>query len=250
MLRSPAKRLNWPHSAVAESGCCAIAVSAVLHLAVVCLIVQLRPVPIRDTAVAPGWVVMGASVEPPGPAPIAQTTLRSMVPRSTVTMPPPASVAQPRTPWTGPLALRAGRITGAPSGQAQAEGARRLAMAQPPLPSAAPAPPDTSAPIPPRADGASLAALQQRIGRAVEDAKYYPPLARQTHREGRVAVSFSYRDGAVADVALLQSSLSATLDHAALTAVRVAHYPSAPSGLAGHQLRLTVWVAFSMVAFD
>jgi protein TonB len=106
------------------------------------------------------------------------------------------------------------------------------------------------APPPAPPDGAAIAALEQRISRAVNNAKYYPAMARQTHREGRVAISFNYRDGTVADIALQQSSQSPMLDNAAIAAVRLAHYPSPPADLNGYRLRLTVWVQFSLVALE
>jgi protein TonB len=105
-------------------------------------------------------------------------------------------------------------------------------------------------PAPAPDNGAALAALEARIGAAVNAAKFYPPAARLMHRQGRVAVSFAYRDGSVEQVALAQPSQVASLDNAALAAVRRARYPMPPPSLGGQSLHLRVWVTFALVQAD
>ncbi len=68
------------------------------------------------------------------------------------------------------------------------------------------------------------------------------------HLQGRAQIGFTFRDGAVRDIALTQTSQSGLLDRAALAAVRDASYPPAPRPLAGTALALLVWVNFDLTA--
>jgi protein TonB len=95
---------------------------------------------------------------------------------------------------------------------------------------------------PPAVDVAGLKVLIQH---AVQEAAVYPPRARLLHRQGRAQVRFDYAGGAVAGVALAQSSQSPMLDEAALEAVRRATYPKAAAQL---RLALVVWVNFVQAA--
>jgi TonB family protein len=97
-------------------------------------------------------------------------------------------------------------------------------------------------------DAASLAHLGGSIHEAVQAAAVMPAAARRQRREGRAQVGFSYLDGAVAEIALIQSSQSRLLDDAAIDAVRSAHYPMPPAPLRGRKLPIQVWVEFRLSA--
>jgi TonB family protein len=119
--------------------------------------------------------------------------------------------------------------------------------ARPAAPSVSAAPSPVAAPAAHAAPSpADVAGLKLHIRDAVRAATLYPAVARQMHREGRAQVAFAYVDGAVRDIALIQSSRSNLLDEAALAAVRRATYPRPPAGLEGVRLALEVWVNFGL----
>jgi TonB family protein len=189
------------------------------------------PVPRGDFAVV---------FAPPPPAPpvsLSEASVRAvpdqMPVSATLTAPAAISYAPPRPRNAMVRATPHAAAPAAPRAVAQA--------AAPATVAARPAPPDTSA---------ARAALEAQISRAVNEAKFYPPAARQMHRQGRAEISFSYLDGAVAQVALAQSSHVAMLDNAALEAVRRARYPRPFAGLAGQTLHVSVWLDFSLVGTD
>jgi TonB family protein len=229
----------------------AIVVSALLHIGAVVIIVAYRAphlpavVAVQSLAVSVIPAAMPAAPEGPlheqprsAPPPPVVTPLQTSTTPSNIWPPRPIARPTPRRPTaTAPTPRHVTR----PPRRLTAEPMQQL-RSSPPLP------PKPVPPPPP--DARSIAALEEHISHAVNEAKYYPPSARLEHREGRVAVSFSYRDGAVTDILLLHSSQSAMLDRAALAAVRLARYPTPRSSLNGFRLRLTVWLAFSLVAFD
>jgi protein TonB len=96
-------------------------------------------------------------------------------------------------------------------------------------------------------DSAALAGLEARIDRAVQAAAFMPDAAKRQHREGRARLRFTYRDGVVDGIEVVESSQSRILDDAALAAVRHAHYPAAPSAARGRRLTLLVWIDFRVV---
>ncbi len=88
------------------------------------------------------------------------------------------------------------------------------------------------------------AVLEAHIRDAVQAAVHYPAAARMMGVTGRARVQLEYRDGAVDDPLLAQSSGAPMLDHAAINAAQEAHYPPAPPQLAGRLMRFLVWVEF------
>src|SRR5277367_5038327 len=93
-----------------------------------------------------------------------------------------------------------------------------------------------------------IAQFTGSIHAAVQAAAVMPPAARRQHREGRAEVRFSYLDGAVAEIALAQSSQSRLLDDAALAAVARARYPASPPPLLGQKIPMVLGVEFQMAA--
>ncbi len=93
---------------------------------------------------------------------------------------------------------------------------------------------------------AELGAFEARLDAAVRAAAAMPVAARRQHRTGGARVGFRYRDGAVDDVRIIESSQSRLLDDAAMKAVRVAHYPAPPAGIRGRMLELLVRIDFRM----
>jgi protein TonB len=85
--------------------------------------------------------------------------------------------------------------------------------------------------------------LTDRIRNAVQAAVRCPPAARMMGQSGKAGVAFDYRSGAIVGHAqLAKSTGTPVLDAAALTAVRMAHYPEAQPGDSGQLLHLLVWV--------
>ncbi len=76
----------------------------------------------------------------------------------------------------------------------------------------------------------------------------YPQAAQMAHETGQPQVSFTYLDGMVSNVALVQSCGYPLLDAAAMQAVRIAHYPPAPENFHGQTVSVTVSVIFQMAA--
>ena len=93
-----------------------------------------------------------------------------------------------------------------------------------------------------------LGPLEIQIRRAVQEAVIYPASARMQHREGRAQIGFAFRSGMVSNVALIVSSGSRLIDHAALAAVQRAAMPRAPAPIANTMLKLSVWVQFSLAS--
>jgi len=76
----------------------------------------------------------------------------------------------------------------------------------------------------------------------------YPQAAQMARETGTPEVSFTYCNGAVADITLARSSGFPLLDEAAMQAARIAHYPLPPAGFAGRTYTVTVAVVFQMAA--
>lgn len=87
-------------------------------------------------------------------------------------------------------------------------------------------------------------AFGDRVRAAVQAAVIYPMAARASHVTGRSKVSFSYRDGVVANLLMITSSGNVLLDKAAFAAVRAAAYPPPTEEYVGRLLNFEIWVRF------
>ncbi len=96
---------------------------------------------------------------------------------------------------------------------------------------------------------AALAGFAEGVHRAVQQVASYPAAARLQHRQGRTQLRFDYDDGTVSDEAIVVSSQSASLDGAAMQAVRRAALPRPAPPLGPHVHGLLVWVDFAL-AYD
>jgi len=112
-----------------------------------------------------------------------------------------------------------------------------------PAPPSAPDPAQSSVPTGAEAGQAASPQLTDRIRNAVQAAVRCPPAARMMGQSGKAGVAFDYRAGAIIGRAqLARSSGTPVLDAAALTAVRMAHYPQAQPGDRDQLLHLLIWV--------
>jgi TonB family protein len=112
-------------------------------------------------------------------------------------------------------------------------------------PTATYASPLAQSPAPTSAQAGSAASpqLTERIRNAVQEAVRCPAAARMMGQSGKAGVAFDYRAGAIAGRSqLARSSGTPVLDAAALTAVRMAHYPEAQPGDSNQLLHLLIWV--------
>jgi TonB family protein len=170
-----------------------------------------------------------------------QVSRADLVPAPTpaITPAPLAAPAPLRLAAAAPTALRPDRA----SRPAQVRDTHQLAQAGAP---GAASPPHTGQSPP--TDGQAMARLEASIDDAVRRQAAMPPAAIRQRREGRAQLRFSYLDGAVAEIAVAQSSQSRLLDDAALQAVRAAHYPAPPASLRGRRLALQVWINFRLAS--
>ncbi len=192
----------------------------------------------------------------PNPSP-PETTLQVVFepPAETIQNLPPATLtpapAQPRD-LTPPQALTLpARQETAPlhrptASRAQPHPANTSAAAEANTP--AQPPPLPSTPTQPSPDPAAIGAFEAKVQSAVQEAASYPAIARMQHRQGRARVRFTYADGHEMDAALVVSSNSAALDHAALAAVQRATLPAPPTQIAARRLDMMVWVSFTLTS--
>ena len=92
-----------------------------------------------------------------------------------------------------------------------------------------------------------MSVFEQQVHAAIQAALVYPYAARIAHIEGRVKVSFSYRDGRVTDIKIVQASEYAMFNTSAQQAVMRASYPAPPANLTGRQIQFELWVRFDQV---
>ncbi|NNM51151.1 MAG: TonB family protein [Pseudomonadales bacterium] len=97
-------------------------------------------------------------------------------------------------------------------------------------------------PAPPQPDPHILATFNDQVLGAVQSAVVYPYAARISHMHGRTRVGFTFLDGNVSNVTVLESSGYRLLDDAAVQAVMTAHYPAPPGNLKGQHLPFSLWV--------
>jgi protein TonB len=127
---------------------------------------------------------------------------------------------------------------------------RPAPMVVPPmvLPPEITAPPPPPVPPQPAVDAEAVDRFQAEVRAAIQAAIIYPPTARMMKQQGRAKVAFTLTHGHAEGAQLIQSSGVATIDTAALAAVRDATYPGPPPEMAGKPLSFAVFVVFSLAA--
>ena len=119
----------------------------------------------------------------------------------------------------------------------------RPATTSAPVPAQSAAPAQSPVPTGAQAGHAASPQLTDRIRNAVQEAVRCPPAAQMMGQSGKAGVAFDYRAGAIVGRAqLARSSGTPVLDAAALTAVRMAHYPEAQPEDSNQLLHLLIWV--------
>ncbi|OYV49336.1 MAG: hypothetical protein B7Z77_08270 [Acidocella sp. 20-58-15] len=108
-----------------------------------------------------------------------------------------------------------------------------------------PTPPPPPAPAAPSAGELDLFRAAMRT--AVRQAARTPNSAAMAHEFGVARVSFTFLDGVVSNIAVVNSSGYPMLDDAAMQAVRDAHYPPVPPDMVGHTDSVQVDVIFHPV---
>jgi protein TonB len=110
-----------------------------------------------------------------------------------------------------------------------------------------PTPPIEPTPVRSVADTSAVLDLFQAQARAaVQAALRYPNAARIRKLVGQCRLGFDYRDGQASGAHIVASSGYDILDDAAVAALTNATLPSPPPDLAGHLLKLTIAVNFSL----
>ena len=210
------------------------------HVTLLALLLRAAPAPAPPPMQAAAFTLMNDPVA--RPAPIVHPPAR--------TAPANLQQLQAATPATAvpavPLVPSASNRAPAPYRAATARpGATAVTRAQAATaPTATPPRPAQAAPA---ADiSGEIARLSRAVSDAVQRNAMMPLAARQQGRQGRAQVRFDYLDGTVDDVILAQSSASRLLDHAAVEAVRTAHYPPAPTALRSQKIPMQVWVDFEL----
>ena len=85
-----------------------------------------------------------------------------------------------------------------------------------------------------------------RVKAAIQAAVVYPMAAKQMGYRGKALVEFIYRDGAVMQTHVVQSSGMVMIDNAALAAVSAARFPAPPETLKGKDVPYRVTVMFEL----
>lgn len=173
------------------------------------------------------------ALEPPPPPPPVPIEIPA-APSATIALPP-----------RRPAVARPQRVTRAHLARHAEKPVPQETPAPPAAPPAAQAAPSRPAP----SDRAAKDSLEARIKQAIQSSMRYPEAAREMGQQGTALVAFVYRDREVHDVRILRSSRFASLDAAALEAVRDAGMPP-PGDLAGRELALVVPVVFDLSESD
>lgn len=233
-------------AALPRRGRVGMAASTVLHAAALALLVRIVvPTPPAPPELRPVTMLFAPAAAPsalPAPA-VARSSPPAMAQALPAQPPQPVARETASAAATSPI-----HLPQRPRVLASHSNARPTAVPVRPAPTAPanPVPAPTAAPMASGDDNSTLARLAGSINTAVQQAASMPLVARRQHREGKAQVGFSYLDGAVANVALLQSSQSRVLDDAALDAVRSARYPLPPAVLRGRRLPMQVWIDFRL----
>ncbi len=127
---------------------------------------------------------------------------------------------------------------------------RPAPMVVPPmvLPPEITAPPPPPPPPAPAVNAEAVDRFQAEVRAAIQAAIVYPPTAKMMKQQGRAKVAFTLTHGHAEGAQLIQSSGVATIDIAALAAVRDANYPAPPPDMAGKPLSFAVFVVFSLTS--
>jgi periplasmic protein TonB len=208
---------------------------------------------------------IGVADSPPADVGAAESPPADINPAGSPPAPSPVPSARPAVDGeVVPQATRTASVPPAKPDAGRSHARPRLVEPHPPsshgearLVIASARPATTSAPVPAQSTGsaqspvptgaqAGHAASPQftdRIRNAVQEAVRCPPAARMMGQSGKAGVAFDYRAGAIVGRAqLARSSGTPVLDTAALTAVRMAHYPEAQPEDSNQLLHLLIWV--------
>lgn len=188
---------------------------------------------------APGTPAMKISLVtlPPPPAP-PPPKVAPPPPVPVPVLPPPVPVPQPKPkprPKPKPIVKKIKPVP------------RIVKPVEPPHPVARQTvqlPPTPAPTVQPAESPDVMASFDSEVRAAIETAVRFPYAAQLMHQYGKARVAFDYRDGAVSDIRLVQSSGFPMLDPAALAAVRDAQYPPPPPEARGRVLHYEVWVRF------
>jgi protein TonB len=104
--------------------------------------------------------------------------------------------------------------------------------------------------VPPPPTGGQVDLFSAAIKRALQAHanQVYPAAAQMAQQAGSPALTFTYLNGIVTNIALTRSSGFPLLDAAALQDARIASYPPPPPGFTGRSYRITVTVSFQLAA--
>jgi len=189
------------------------------------------PAPIKLSIVSP------APPAPPKPRPPIPVPPKPVTPPPPVPVTPPAPVLPlpPPPPMPAPHRTVMRHIP---------RPVKHVTAAVPPaLPQTPPPPsPPPAAPAAPSVN--ELAQFAAAMHRALQDALIFPDSAQMAHQSGVVRIRFSYLDGVVSNITVIQSCGFPELDEAAVETARVAHYPPPPADFAGHVETVDVDVIF------
>jgi protein TonB len=127
---------------------------------------------------------------------------------------------------------------------------RPAPMVVPPmvLPPEITSPPPPPPPPAPAVNTELVDRFQAEVRAAIQAAIIYPPTAKMLKQQGRAKVAFTLTHGHAEGAQVIQSSGVATIDTAALAAVRDANYPAPPPEVAGKPLSFAVFVVFSLAS--
>jgi protein TonB len=231
---SPTGPDRWPHPGgmkLAPRRCLGTGAAVLAHALIIVIAARLAiapPAAAPETAGIP--IVFAPPAAPPVPVPLAAASLPTQP--SLIVPTPLASRVAPR--------VFAASSPSAPAPSRPASLSTATAPANP-APEAPPA-------IVPAENLAELTGFEAQLDAAVRAAAAMPEAARRQHRTGGARLRFHYLDGAVDDVQIVESSQSRVLDDAAITAVRVAHYPAPPVRIRGRRLELLVRIDFRMAS--
>lgn len=109
-------------------------------------------------------------------------------------------------------------------------------------------PPSPPTPPQPAVSAGAVDKFQTEVRAAIQAAIIYPATAKMMKQQGRAKVAFTLSHGHAEGAQIIESSGVASIDTAALAAVRDANYPAPPSEMAGKPLPFAVFVVFSLTS--